>query len=69
MPPPPTRPAAERYDRRQQEVVETAAALFARRGFDDDLDGRARDATGCAAAALYHYIGSKQELLRQISGS
>ena len=38
---PPTRPALrERYDRRQREVVDTAARLFAAPGLPRDLDGR-----------------------------
>lgn len=64
MPEPPTRPALrERYYRRQQAVIATAAATFARRGFQatsmDDLS----EATGLASGGLYHYIGSKQRLL------
>lgn len=67
MPQPPTRPALrERYDRRQQEVVATAAAVFARQGFQatsmDDLSA----ATGLASGGLYHYIQSKQLLLFRI---
>jgi TetR/AcrR family transcriptional regulator, cholesterol catabolism regulator len=53
----------ERYDRRQQAVIATAAEVFARRGFQatsmDDLS----EATGLASGGLYHYIGSKQRLL------
>jgi AcrR family transcriptional regulator len=67
MPQPPTRPALrERYDRRRQEVVATAAAVFARQGFQatsmDDLSA----ATGLASGGLYHYIQSKQLLLFRI---
>src|ERR1700754_1101533 len=64
---PPSSPALrEKYDRRQQEVVAIAAALFASRGFHatsmDDLS----DATGLQSGGLYHYIGSKQRLLFEI---
>jgi TetR/AcrR family transcriptional regulator, cholesterol catabolism regulator len=56
----------EKYDRRQREVVSIAAALFARRGFQatsmDDLS----DATGLRSGGLYHYIGSKDQLLFEI---
>jgi AcrR family transcriptional regulator len=69
MPAPPTRPALrERYERRRQEVLRTAAREFARRGYHatsmDDLS----TATGLAAGGLYHYIGSKEQLLFAILG-
>ena len=61
---PPTSPALrERYDRRQQEVVATAAALFARRGFQATSMDELSEATGLRSGGLYHYIGSKQRLL------
>ena len=66
---PPSSPALrERYDRRQQEVVTTAAALFARRGFQATSMDELSDATGLRAGGLYHYIGSKQRLLFEIFG-
>jgi AcrR family transcriptional regulator len=66
---PPSSPALrERYDRRQQEVVTTAAALFARRGFQATSMDELSDATGLRSGGLYHYIGSKQHLLFQIFG-
>jgi AcrR family transcriptional regulator len=66
---PPTSPALrERYDRRQQEVVSTAAALFARRGFQATSMDELSEATGLRSGGLYHYIGSKQRLLFQIFG-
>lgn len=61
---PPTRPALrERYDRRQQEVVATAARLFAERGYQATSMQELTAATGLTAGGLYHYIGSKEELL------
>jgi AcrR family transcriptional regulator len=66
---PPSSPALrERYDRRQQEVVTTAAALFARRGFQATSMDELSDATGLRAGGLYHYIGSKKGLLLKIFG-
>jgi TetR/AcrR family transcriptional regulator, cholesterol catabolism regulator len=66
---PPTSPALrERYDRRRQEVVTTAAALFARRGFQATSMDELSDATGLRAGGLYHYIGSKKGLLLNIFG-
>jgi TetR/AcrR family transcriptional regulator, cholesterol catabolism regulator len=66
---PPTSPALrERYDRRQQQVVTTAAALFARRGFQVTSMDELSEATGLGSGGLYHYIGSKQKLLFEIFG-
>jgi AcrR family transcriptional regulator len=66
---PPTSPALrERYDRRQQEVVNTAAALFARRGFQATSMDELSAVTGLRSGGLYHYIGSKQRLLFEIFG-
>src|SRR3954462_5743168 len=66
---PPTSPALrERYDRRQQDVVATAAALFARRGFQGTSMDELSDAAGLRSGGLYHYIGSKQNLLLLIFG-
>jgi TetR/AcrR family transcriptional regulator, cholesterol catabolism regulator len=64
---PPTRPALRRrYDRRQERVVATAAELFAERGFDATSMTDLSEATGLAAGGLYHYIGSKKQLLFRI---
>lgn len=64
---PPTRPALRaRYDRRQQEVVATAAQLFAERGYQATSMADLTEATGLAAGGLYHYIGSKEALLLRI---
>ena len=69
MPQPPSSPALrERYDRRQQAVIETSAALFARRGFQATSMDELSDATGLRSGGLYHYIGSKQNLLLLIFG-
>lgn len=64
---PPTRPALRaRYDRRRQEVVATAARLFAERGYQATSMQDLVEATGLAAGGLYHYIGSKERLLIRI---
>jgi AcrR family transcriptional regulator len=64
---PPTRPALrERYDRRHDEVVAAAAELFAERGFHATSMADLVVATGLTAGGLYHYIGSKDQLLVRI---
>jgi AcrR family transcriptional regulator len=64
---PPTRPVLrERYERRRQDVLRTAARLFAERGYHATSMGDLSAATGLAPGGLYHYIGSKDELLFSI---
>src|SRR3954447_12537233 len=64
---PPTSPTLrKKYDRRRQDVIATAAALFARRGFQATSMDELSDATGLRSGGLYHYIGSKQRLLFEI---
>jgi AcrR family transcriptional regulator len=64
LPSPPTRPALRaRYDARRREVVASAAALFAERGYDGTSISELTAATGLAAGGLYHYIEGKDDLL------
>ncbi len=63
----PRRPALrERYDRRQQQVVTEAARVFAKSGYDQTTMQSLADAVGIAAGGLYHYFGSKEQLLIRI---
>jgi AcrR family transcriptional regulator len=67
VPAPPDRPRLRaRYDRRRQRVIDTAAGVIARRGFHATTVGDLVEATGLARGGLYHYIGSKDELLFRI---
>jgi TetR/AcrR family transcriptional regulator, cholesterol catabolism regulator len=64
---PPLRPALRaKYDRRQQEVVAVAARVFAEQGFHATSMQDLVSATGLTAGGLYHYIGSKDQLLVRI---
>ena len=64
---PPTRPALRaKYDRKQQEVVDAAARLFAQRGYAATSMADLVDATGLTAGGLYHYIDGKEQLLIRI---
>ena len=64
---PPVKPALrERYDRRRAEVVLGAARVFAERGYDQTSVPELAEALGLAAGSLYHYVPSKEELLRAI---
>lgn len=67
MPAPPASPALRaRYDLRQQEVVKTAARVFAEQGFHATSMQDLIAATQLTAGGLYHYIGSKDQLLVRI---
>ncbi|MGB2710787.1 MAG: TetR/AcrR family transcriptional regulator [Conexibacter sp.] len=64
MPAPPTRPALRaRYDRRRQELVDTAAHVFAQHGYHATSIEDLIAATGLTRGGLYHYTDSKQALL------
>jgi TetR/AcrR family transcriptional regulator, cholesterol catabolism regulator len=64
VPTPPTRPALRaRYDARRRKVVDTAARLFAERGYASTSISELTAATGLAAGGLYHYIEGKDDLL------
>ena len=61
---PPTRPALRaRYDERRQALIDTAANLFAERGYEQTSIGDLSEATGLAAGGIYHYTASKEGLL------
>lgn len=67
MPAPPKSPALrERYDARQREIIETCARVFAERGYDGTSVDDLVQATGLARGGLYHYIGSKGQVLTRI---
>jgi AcrR family transcriptional regulator len=53
----------ERYDRRQAQVVLDAARVFALHGYDQTSIPKLADELGLAAGSLYHYFGSKEQLL------
>jgi AcrR family transcriptional regulator len=64
---PPTRPALRaRYDARREAVLLAAARLFAERGLERATMQDLVAATGLAAGGLYHYIGSKEQLARDL---
>jgi AcrR family transcriptional regulator len=64
VPSPPTRPALkDRYESRRRELVDTAARLFAERGYHGTSIEDLLDATGLTRGGLYHYIDSKHDLL------
>ncbi|HUO47348.1 MAG TPA: TetR/AcrR family transcriptional regulator [Acidimicrobiales bacterium] len=51
---------------RRQAIIDTSAALFARSGYHATGINELCDANDLGKGALYHYIGSKEELLAAI---
>jgi TetR/AcrR family transcriptional regulator, cholesterol catabolism regulator len=67
MPAPPTRPVLrERWDRRADELVQAAAARFARHGYDQTTMAELAAELGIAAGSVYHYFGGKEAMLLRI---
>ena len=62
--PVPTRPALKfRYELRQSELLEAAAGVFADRGYDSTPMSELATQISLAAGGIYHYFGSKEQLL------
>jgi TetR/AcrR family transcriptional regulator, cholesterol catabolism regulator len=61
---PPDRPRLRaKYERRREQVIDSAAEAFAARGYHHVSMNDLMDATGLTSGGLYHYIGTKDELL------
>jgi TetR/AcrR family transcriptional regulator, cholesterol catabolism regulator len=60
---PAVRPRRAKFELRRREVVNTAARLFAERGYHGTSIDDLVEATGLQRGGLYHYIDSKQHLL------
>ncbi|MEA2170616.1 MAG: hypothetical protein QOF76_3916 [Solirubrobacteraceae bacterium] len=60
----PTKPGSRlRYDAKLRDLVDTAAALFAERGYHATSIEQLLAATGLTRGGLYHYIDGKHDLL------
>jgi len=55
-----------KWEARRQAIVDTSAGLFAKRGYDATGLTELCAANDLGKGALYHYIGSKEELLAAI---
>lgn len=51
------------YQRRRQEIIEAAAHVFKKKGFQGASLGDVAEHLGTDRANLYYYVGSKEELL------
>ena len=67
MPRPPGHGSA--FEPRRREIIDTAAELFARRGYAATGITEICEAVGLARGALYYYIGSKEQLLVEIQSA
>ena len=57
------RPRAENYLERQQGILDAAAAMFAKHGFNGTSIAALADSCGVSKALLYHYYDSKEALV------
>jgi len=55
-----------KWEARRQEIVDTSASVFARQGYHATGITELCEANDLGKGALYHYIGSKEELLAAI---
>jgi len=55
------------YERKRREVLRGAALVFYRHGFAAGTTKEIAAEVGLSQPAIYHYVGSKNELLRQIA--
>ncbi|PBC48031.1 TetR family transcriptional regulator [Rhodococcus sp. ACS1] len=54
------------YEIKRQDIIDQAAALFAKNGYASTGIAEIIEVTGLARGALYYYIGSKENLLVEI---
>jgi len=57
---------SSKWQARRQSIIDTSAPLFARRGYHATGITELCEANDLGKGALYHYIGSKEELLAAI---
>lgn len=54
-------------ERRKQELVDAATALFYTRGYEETSVNDILDAVGCSKGSFYHHFESKMDLLAEIA--
>jgi AcrR family transcriptional regulator len=55
------------WDKRRREILEAAAEVFFHRGFDRGTTKEVAARVGLTQPAIYHYVGSKQDLIVEIA--
>ena len=58
---------SDKYDANRDRVLQVAAELFAKSGYHGTGVAEIGEAAGLGRGALYHYIGSKEAILYEIS--
>jgi AcrR family transcriptional regulator len=61
------RPRAATYDDQRAQILRSAAALFAHRGYTAATMNEVAQASGVSKATLYHYFADKHQLLSHIT--
>jgi TetR/AcrR family transcriptional regulator len=61
------RPRAARYDEQRLQILQSAAEVFARRGYTAATLNEVALASGVSKATLYHYFTDKQQLLFEVA--
>lgn len=55
------------FARKRREIIECAAEVFAERGFVAGTTKEIANRVGLSQPAIYHYVGSKEDLLTEIA--
>ncbi|MCW2693886.1 MAG: transcriptional regulator, TetR family [Mycobacterium sp.] len=55
------------WEKRRREILEAAAEVFFQRGFDRGTTKEVAARVGLTQPAIYHYVGSKQDLMIEIA--
>ncbi|HYF23779.1 MAG TPA: TetR/AcrR family transcriptional regulator [Caulobacteraceae bacterium] len=63
------RTQAADYEQRREDIVEKAAALYARHGFLGASVADLAEACGSAKSLIYHYFASKEDILFEVMAS
>ena len=63
------RPQSPNYDKRREEIVATAAELYARRGFLGASVADLAKACATSKSLIYHYFPSKEDILYDVMAS
>ncbi len=53
-------------DERRKQIIKTASSLFIKKGYDRTTIRELAKALNCSTGSLYHYIGSKDDILRLV---
>lgn len=55
------------FSAKRRAILDTAAEVFSRRGFQGGTTKEIAEAVGLSQPSIYHYVGSKDDLIREIA--